>query len=40
MDLARLRFQKRHWDNPELLIEDIHLKQLLSVPLVLRHATP
>ena len=37
MELSRLRFQNRYWDNPELLKEDIHLKQLFSAPVVLKH---
>jgi len=37
MELAKLRFQNRHWDNIEVLREDIHLKQLFSAPLILRH---
>lgn len=38
MELAKLRFQNRHWDNVELLREDLHLKQLLNAPLILRHS--
>jgi predicted AAA+ superfamily ATPase len=37
MELSKLRFQNKHWDNLEALREDIHLKQLLSAPLILRH---
>ncbi|MBU0735240.1 MAG: hypothetical protein KKG10_13925 [Proteobacteria bacterium] len=37
MELSKLRFQNKHWDNLDVLSEDIHLKQLLSAPLILRH---
>jgi len=40
MELSKLRFQNRYWNNPELLKEDIHPKQLFSAPIVLMYFRP
>ena len=37
MELGKLRFQNKYWDNKKLLNEDFHLKQLYQAPFILFH---